>query len=161
MNIISRLFQKVILSGVKDIPHTSITPLSEIRNAVVLVDWNGSDIRETIEKAQEFFSGKGIGLTVLNPGKKDFTIFGRLKKRIRLPEGKKDKRAEDLFVSLATGNSFAEEYEALSSPASFKIGRSFFNPGIYDFLIQDRSGQAEKQTDVLDTIILNLQKIEK
>ncbi|MCQ2182939.1 MAG: hypothetical protein MJY89_06000 [Bacteroidales bacterium] len=161
MNIFKRLLQKVILSRIKDIADTSITPVSEIRSATLLVDWNGPDIAEAIGIAEDYFCGQGISLTVLNPGNRNFTLSGRLKRKIRQPEGKKIKRKEDLFISLATGHSFAEEYEAFSSTAKFKIGRSYFKPGIYDFLIQDRDGQTENQVEVLNTIILNIQKIHR
>jgi len=161
MNIFSRLIQIIILSGIKKKNNkpTSIVPLSGIKSAVVLIDWNGGDIPGTIAKAADFFGSKGIRLTVLNPQKRDFTLLGRLRTGIRQPEGKKVPRSEDLFISLAAGKSYAEEYEAFSSPATFKIGRSYFKPGVYDFLIRDREGQNEKQTEVLDAIIQNIQKI--
>lgn len=137
---------------------TKITPLSKIHSAVVLLDWNGKDGAETASRAMKFFKDRGISIAIMAPDKKSFNLFGHLTRKARHPEGRKVKRHEDLFISLATGSSRAEEYELKHSPAVFRIGRSVFKKELYDILVTDGT-TPESQLKVFDTIIDSLSKI--
>lgn len=136
-----------------------IVPLHKIKTALLLVDWNGPGREETVRKAGEFFREHGINLFVINPQPGDFTFFGHIRKRACQPGGRKLRRHEDLFISLATDATKAERREKLISPAVFKIGRSAFRRDPYDILFNDQEGKIENQKDIFEAIAENLMKI--
>lgn len=137
---------------------TSILPLREIHVVTVLLDWSAPDAGITDAAVRNFFSKRGVDVFVINPGSRDFTPLGRLRNRARLQEGKFI-RHEDLFISLASGSSFAEEYEAAVSPAKFKIGRCQTNYNSYDFVLSDNEFKHYPQSEVFEAIVSELLKI--
>ncbi len=152
------IFRRIIIRRSVSKTPTGILPLGRIRNVTVLLDWDGPDTAATEAAVRAFFGKRGCSLFFLNPGPKDFTCFGRIRKRVRLADGKSP-RGEDLFISLATGSTFAEQYEAAASPAKFKIGRNRTLAGSYDFVMSDTPFKRCSQLEIFDTIVEHLQKI--
>ncbi|MCQ2172539.1 MAG: hypothetical protein MJZ17_07305 [Bacteroidales bacterium] len=137
---------------------TGILPLGSIHSVTVLLDWGESDTADTEAAVRDFFGKRRCGLFIINPGPKDFTCFGRLRKRVRLSDGKSP-RSEDLFISLATCSTFAEQHEAAASPARFKIGRSQTLAESYDFVMSDAPTKHNTQLEAFEAIVEHLQKI--
>lgn len=131
---------------------TTLLPLRELKEAIVLLDWNAPDAQQTSDALVAFFGKAGIKVTFIKPGSKGLNPFGRFKNRDRLPEGRKVRRHEDLFLSLLPGSSYAEEFEAFCSPARFKIGRGVFRDRVYDFHITDPEGAVSSQYEVFGTV---------
>lgn len=151
-NFIVNIIRRCSISHNRSKTPTSLLPLRELKDAVVLLDWNASDAQQTSDAVLAFFKEKGIKLTYISQGEKGLNIFGRLKTRDRLPEGRKVKRHEDLFLSLLPGSTYAEEFEAFCSPAKFKIGRGVFRNRVYDFQITDPEGTVSSQSDVFAAV---------
>ena len=127
------LIRKLSIALHRSRKETHIMPLRNIRNAVVLLDWKAPDCAKTAELAKEFFGRRSIGVFIIDAsGRNSFNIFGRLRRRVRIPAKGKGKRAENLFISLVTEACYAEEYEARCSRAVFKIGRNKFSKPVYD-----------------------------
>lgn len=137
---------------------TGILPLGGIRVVTVLLDWNEPDAEAAEAAVREFFGKRGCELFIINPGLKDFTCFGRIRKRVRLQDGKSARR-EDLFISLASGSTFAEQYEAAASPARFKIGRNQTLIDSYDFVMSDAPIRHSSQLEIFAAIVEYLLKI--
>lgn len=137
---------------------TGILPLGGIRVVTVLLDWNEPDAEAAETAVREFFGKRGCELFILNPGPKDLTCFGRIRKRVRLQDGKSARR-EELFISLASGSTFAEQYEAAASPAKFKVGRSQTLVESYDFVMSDSPMKRSSQLEIFEAITEHLQKI--
>lgn len=137
---------------------TGILPLGSIHSVTVLLDWGESDTADTEAAVRDFFGKRRCGLFIINPGPKDFTCFGRIRRRARLRDGKSARR-EDLFISLASGSSFAEQYEAAASSAGFKIGRNQTLIGSYDFVMSDAPIRTSTQLEIFTAITEHLKKI--
>lgn len=137
---------------------TGILPLRGIRMVTVLLDWSEPDTAAAETAVRDFFGRLGCDLFIINPGPKDFTCFGRIRKRARLRDGKSARR-EDLFISLASGSSFAEQYEAAASSAGFKIGRNQTLIGSYDFVMSDAPTRTSTQLEIFTAITEHLKKI--
>lgn len=155
VNIIRRCS---VRSGRSKTP-TTLLPLRELKEAVVLLDWGAPDAQQTSDAIMAFFRKAGIKVTFIKSGIKGLNSFGRFRNCDRLPEGRKVRRHEDLFLSLLPGSSYAEEFEAFCSPAKFKIGRGVFRDRVYDFQITDPDGAVSGQREVFETVRDFLSKI--
>lgn len=158
-NAIIKLIRKVsVLSNRSKIP-TSILPLNKIKSVVVIMDGMEPGAEDTAFDMMAFFEMVYVKATIIRIDNTNINSIGRLKNSVRYPGGKSVGRNEDLFISLLTDGTFVEEYEALCSPAKFKIGRSKFKSITYDILIQDPSGVHCNQRDAFKTISYFLRKI--
>lgn len=155
---IKEFFRRIkIRQAVSKVP-TGIRPLQNIHIVTVLLDWTGQDAAATETAIRNFFRQRGADVFIINPKQKDFTSLGRLRNRVRMKEGKM-MRHEDLFISLATGSTYAERFEAAASPAKFKIGRTQTELNSYDIVLSDSETRHYQQTEVFDAMVSLLQKI--
>lgn len=159
-NFIVNIIRRCSINHNRSKTPTSLLPVREFKDAVVLLDWEANDVQQTSEAVLDFFKKEGIKVTYISVGKKGLNMFGRFKNRDRLPEGRKVKRHEDLFLSLLPGSTYAEEFEAFCSPAKFKIGRGVFKKRVYDFQITDPEGIVNSQYDVFAAVVDYLKKIQ-
>lgn len=116
-----------------DVPH-GLHPLSEIRQATVLVSPLEEDCAAAKADVERFFGQKNIAVRLICPEGRDLDLIGTVKKKFRgdrLPEG-----SGELLISLANPDGeFWPEYEARCSNACFKIGRRQYKGGVFDLVI--------------------------
>lgn len=132
---------------------TAILPLSRIKKAFVLLDSSEPDYGRALKSVKEFFGGHGIEVGILAPGKKDFDLLHRIKKKYRT------NRDEDLFLSLYPINRFEAEYEAKCSGAKFKVGRYPFREPVFDLIVHNRENEYPEQWEAFESIKDLLEKI--
>lgn len=124
-------------------PH-SITPLSQIKSAVVLVDASADDAASVSRSVKQFFDYKSIKVNVLCPQKEQLNYAGYIRKKYRLFDGV---RQEDLFISLLVAEEdFALKFEALCSPARFKVGCCPLSEDVFDMLVCPAPGVESTQS---------------
>lgn len=135
----------------------AILPLSKVRSAVVLVDSAADDASSVSRSVKQFFDYKSIPVEVLCPTKEQLNYAGYLRKKFRLFNGT---RQEDLYISLVTDpENFASRFEALCSPASFKVGCCQFKGESFDLLVSAPEGVEASQSARFSAIKEYLNKI--
>lgn len=159
MSIFSRIIRKCSIAASRSKIRTSLVPLAEMRSVTVLLDGIEPGAPDTEFAINNFFSLYGYHVNIMKLTGSELNIFGRIKKKYRFYDGVAAGRHEDLFISLLTGSTYAEEYEAHCSPARFKIGRSQFKTGVYDFLVSDPKNKPYSQKEVFVAIADFLNKI--
>lgn len=138
-----------------EVPH-NLLPLSSVKSAVLFVDASDENRSKLLEMAEDFFKQYNISVTIFIPVKKSLNCWGFLKKRIR----DKKNRCEDLFICLADIDTcFAACYEAICSPASFKVGRNKSDRDIFDLTVLVPEGAEVKQIDLFTSFIDLIKKI--
>ncbi len=157
-NPLLTLYRRMVLQQVRSTVPTALMPLSRIKSAVVYVDTStGEDTQVICRTVQQYFDYHGIPVMILCPSKRDFNLYGRLKKHVR---GTRDSRQEDLFISLAgSPDNFAAEYEARSSLARFKVGRCNLPDDVFDLVVADSEEGEASQTAAFAAIKDFLDKI--
>lgn len=134
-------------------------PLGAVKSAAVFIDRTapGADTAETA--VREFFSGRGITVTVLAPDSGQLNCAGFMKRPFRQPGGQE--RSEDLFISLSCRpDDFASEFEARCSPARFKAGCVGLGGDVFDLTVSLPDGVSMDQAGVFGAIKDYLLKIE-
>lgn len=135
-----------------------IFPLGQMKSAAVFVDASDSEAETVCAEVQQFFSGLGLPVLILSPGRKDLNFAGFMRRGVRMPEGRK--RNEDLFISLADGpDCFASEFEARCSPACFRIGRTSLDGDVFDIVVRSPEGTQTSQREAFSAIKEYLSKI--
>lgn len=137
-------------------PH-SITPLSEIKSALVLVDATADDATSVSHSVKQFFDSKAIPVVVLPIQKERLNYAGYLRKKYRLFDGE---RKEDIFISLSISKEdFASRFEAICSPAGFKVGCLQLSEDVYDMVVCPPPGVDSTQSARFAAIKEYLNKI--
>lgn len=136
---------------------TAILPLGSIRKALVLIDSTEEGYGLAEKEVRDFFEGLGIEALIVCPTKKDLDIVGRVRRKIIAPGGAPF--AEDLFISLYPVNRFETRYEAICSPARFKIGRDYIKGDIFNIVVRNPEGSSPSQSEAFGTIRDLLEKI--
>lgn len=157
MTPISFIARPFLLHKNRSKVQTSILPLSEIRRAVILIDKAEDEYQKAIDKVAEFFRKKNIDAIILCPGKKDLSLWGKIKRSRRYPDPKDT--VEDLLISLYSENKFEAEYEIVCSNSRFKIGRYNLGKDIFNIILTDPEDKSPKQWEVFDTVKDLLEKI--
>lgn len=135
----------------------AIVPLSKVKSAVVLVDSSAEDASSVSRSVKQFFDYKSIPVELLCPVKEQLNYAGYLRKKFRLFNGT---RQEDLYISLVTDpEDFAARFEALCSPASFKVGCCQFEGESFDMLVSSPEGVEASQSARFSAIKEYLSKI--
>lgn len=122
---------------------TRLTPLRDIKRAVVLIDPAAKDAIGVKTVISGFFAKMNIPVEMITPNRSNLNWLGFLKRK---------KRDEDLFISLYSSNRFEAKYEAKCSKASMKIGRYRIKKDVFDIIVSDTGGNVSSQTDVFNTI---------
>lgn len=139
-----------------NIPH-GITPLSKIKSVVVLIDANADDAVAVSRSIKQFFDYKSIPVFVLSAQKEHLNYAGYIRKKYRLIDGV---RQEDLFISLVTSEEdFAMRFEALCSPACFKVGCCPLSEDVFDMLVGPAPGFNSTQSSRFSAIKEYLSKV--
>ena len=137
---------------------TRIIPMSEVRNATVLIDAMDPDLEFTKKDIRKFFDPYGIKVFFLTPMKWDINVGGWFKTKFRNPEGKE--REEDLFISLvADPEYFPAEYELRCSRATFKVARFQLEGNIVDLSIYNPVSAIPRSPEAFSVIKEYLLKI--
>lgn len=131
---------------------TKVTPLSEIRNAFVLLDRNAYDFAAAEDRVKEYFSSKGIRSHTYLFDSSSLNWFGKPKKTPRGLKGIEN----GLFISLFAKNDFTTKYCAVASEAVCKVGREQIEHHQFDILMigEDNSQVSvfNKITDLLEHV---------
>lgn len=133
---------------------TKVTPLSEIKNAFVLLDCNTYDCAATEDRIREFFSEKGIRTVIYQPLPTTVNWYGKPKDEFIL----KLKNVEKgIFISLSPNNDFTVKYCAVCSGALCKVGRIQIKPRVLDIVI---TGNDSSQIKVFEHMARLLEQIQ-
>ena len=111
---------------------TGITPLSDIRTAVVYVNQEDPHCEPAKLKIKQFFDSQGISVRIISPLDRDV------------------RTSSDLFLAINNKQGISERYAARSSTAKYKAGRHQFGRNIYDVVLSDLSDEPLKVDYVFD-----------
>ncbi len=136
--LVKKLIRKIVLKRNRSPLNTGLTPLSEIRTAVVLIDGSETESQLAASEVKKFFGCKKIEVMTICPTKEDFDWLGRLKRKLRPDEGNFLKA--DIFISLFSGRNFAVDYESLCSRSVFKAGCCKMPQKTFDLTVTSPEG---------------------
>lgn len=137
------IFRAISLRKHRSRVPTKLTPLREIKRAVVLIDPTAKDAIGVKSVISGFFAKRNIPVEMITPNRSNLNWMGFLKRK---------ERNEDLFISLYSSNRFEARYEAKCSKACMKIGRYRIKKNVFDIIVSDTGGNISSQTDVFNTI---------
>lgn len=166
-NIKGYLRSRVLRKYSSTVP-TKITPLSQIRTAVAVIDVEDTSYDRCKESLLAFFREHGIKGEIFYFDFREITSQDRLITSITNTVLKKDLNwygrpsAEsmkylddfhpDMFISLIRGTDFPIEYMARHCTAKFKVGRTQLDGDVYDLVVSDPQSRNLSQAEVLDGI---------
>lgn len=148
----SALRKRALRRHVSAVP-TGIVPLGKVRKVTVFMDAGQEDASGCVKAVREWFGGKGKDLRIyalapskdtppvdgaLNLRPASLDLLGRVRRSKKVPAVDGE---EDLFISLFDGDPFAVEYAAVSSGASFKVGRVQLPGDVYDLVVNAPEGE--------------------
>lgn len=135
-----------------------ICPVGGLKGVAVFVDASDSGAESVCAEVRQYFSGLGMQVLVLCPGRGDLNFAGFMRRGARMPGAVP--RNEELFITLADDPAcFASEFEARCSPARFKIGRSQLEGDVFDIVVSSPDGIATSQLEAFSAIREYLSKI--
>lgn len=121
---------------------TGITPLCDIRSAVIYVCQEDPHCEPAKVMMRHFFESRGISVRIISSYDRDI------------------RTSSDLFLAMNNKVGISERYAARSSSAKYKVGRHQLRRNVYDVVVSDTSEEPMKVDVAFESVKDILLKVE-